>query len=183
MPSPRAFVNAPAHYDRVAKALHWLVVVLLAMQFAVGWTMPEIQADTRPERLIHVHMSLGIGILMIAIVRLLWRLPQAMPAAPQVAAWEQRAGRLVQALLYLLLFAMPLSGWANASARSWTVTFFDMLSLPAISSGDMGHFLGVLHIWAAYGLLSLVGVHSGAALYHHFIVRDRVLLRMISGQE
>ncbi len=167
-------------YDGVAKTLHWLSFGLVAVQFAVGWAMPEIGLDRRPGQLVDVHMSIGIGILVVTATRLLWRLACGIPRAPYVAAWERRTAKAVQVALYLLLFLMPLSGWADASARGLTVTLFGTASLPSIARLGGTPFFGTLHSLAAYGLLGLIGLHVAAALYHHVVLRDRVLSRMIA---
>jgi cytochrome b561 len=166
-------------YDGVAKTLHWLTFGLVALQFAIGWAMPEIREARRPGQLVEVHMSIGIGILVVAALRLLWRLTRGKPRAPYVASWESRTAKAVQVALYLLLFLMPLSGWADASARDLKVTLFGTASLPLIPHPGGTPFFGTLHSFAAYGLLGLIGLHVAAALYHHFVLRDRVLSRMV----
>lgn len=111
-------------YDGIAKTLHWLSFGLVAVQFAIGWTMPEIGVDRRPSELIEIHMSIGIAILVITAIRLAWRLARGAPRELSGAAWERRTAKAVQVGLYLLLFLMPLSGWADASARGWTIAAF-----------------------------------------------------------
>lgn len=167
-------------YDGVAKTLHWLTVGLVAAQYAVGWAMPEIGAARRPDQLLYIHMSIGIGILAITAVRLAWRLARGTPHSPYVAAWERRAVTIVQVVLYLLLFLMPLSGWADASSRGLTLTVFGTMSLPSPELPGGTLLFGTIHRVAAYGLLGVIGLHIAAAFYHHLVLRDGVLSRMIA---
>ena len=169
-------------YGDVAKSLHWLIVLLLVGQFALAWTMPEIHRGTKPESLINLHLSVGIVILLVALVRLAWRLRHPVPlVTDNVPLWQQRAAQANHALLYVLLFLMPLFGWANASARGWAIDFFGVAQLPRIlaESSSLGRALGDVHIWTSYVLLGLIALHVAAALYHRLWLRDRVLARML----
>lgn len=84
-------------------------------------------------------------------------------------------------LLYLLLIAFPLMGWANASSRGWPVSLFGVVPLPALSSkgSQLGHTLGDMHQLFAWVLIAMVALHVAAALYHHFIIKDDTLRRML----
>ena len=169
-------------YDGVAKSLHWLIVLLLVVQFALAWTMPEIHRGTKPETLINLHLSVGTSILLVALARLAWRLRHPVPLVTNnVPFWQQRVAQANHALLYLLLFLMPLFGWANASARGWAIDFFGVAQLTRIlaESSPLGRALGDVHIWTSYVLLGLVGLHVAAALFHRLWLRDRVLARML----
>jgi cytochrome b561 len=172
-------------YGGVAKMLHWLIVLLLIGQYAVAWTMPEVHRGTRPEGLIGIHLSLGLLVLVLAVLRLAWRIFRPVPLfGDTMPAWQYRGAQIVHALLYLLLVVLPLMGWANASARGWTIRFFGLFAVPRILPTDspFGRRLGDIHMWTAYALLALIGLHLAAALHHHFWRRDRVLLRMLPGR-
>jgi cytochrome b561 len=175
---------AAAGYTGTAKSLHWIIVALLIVQFIVGWTMPAIRRDTQPETLINLHFSVGVLILLVAVIRLGWRVthPEPPPEAG-MPPWQITSARIVHWLLYLLLFVVPILGWINASWRGFPVTLFG-LGLPKLVAtrapawGWSGDVHGLL---AEYVLLVLVGLHVAAALYHYFIRRDRVLQRMLPG--
>jgi cytochrome b561 len=169
-------------YTGTAKALHWLVVVLLIAQFIFAWTMPEIRRDTPVTTLISLHFTFGIIILIVALVRLGWRLTHAEPPpADGIPPWQAQSARVVQWLLYLLLFVVPILGWINASYRGMPIVMFG-LKLPMLIArrapgwGWTGDVHGLL---AEYALLALVGLHVVAALYHYFVRRDGVLQRML----
>jgi cytochrome b561 len=170
-------------YDPMAKMLHWLVLGLLIAQFVFGWTMPHIGRSVPSSLLIDWHVWLGVMILLVAIIRLLWRFTHGEPEPEAgVMPWQTTTARIIHWLLYGLLFTLPILGWLNASWRGMPVTFFGAFELPKLLAtrvpgwgwtGDVHTFL------ADYVLLPLVGIHVAAALYHYFVRRDRVLQRML----
>jgi cytochrome b561 len=169
-------------YDGVARTLHWLTVALLIAQYAVAWTMPDIHRGTLPVGLIAWHLSIGTAILAVLLLRTGWRLTHAEPQPPaSLPAWLQAVSRITHVVLYALLFAMPLLGWANASARGWKVMLCGAIPLPALSStgSALGHQMGDIHQTVAIVLLVVIGLHVAGALYHLLILRDRTLQRMI----
>lgn len=169
-------------YDPIAKIFHWAIVVLLAAQFGVAWTMPEIHRGTQPETLINLHLSLGSLILLLMALRLVWRFFHPVPLETgTVPHWQVAAARATHWALYLLLLVMPVLGWANANSRGWDVTLFHLVPLPAIMAAHspIGHTLGDVHTLLAYVALGLLGLHVAGALYHHFRLKDRTLARML----
>jgi cytochrome b561 len=172
-------------YDWVAKSLHWLVVILLASQFAIAWTMPPIHRGTVPQGLIDLHLSVGVLVIALVIVRVLWRLGHPVPLAQDGGPpWQHRAAEATHLALYALLLLVPILGWANASARGWTVGLFGLVPLPAIlpQGAAYGPFIGDIHTFASYTLLGVVGLHVLAVLYHRLILGDDTLQRMRPGR-
>jgi len=170
-------------YGAVAKTLHWLVFALVAAQFVVAFTMPEIHRGTKPDTLINLHMSLGFMIIVVIGIRWIWRIGHPVPlVTADVPAWEVSLARMTHVLLYALLVVNPFLGWANASARDWDIVLFG-LSLPHLVAAQsrLGRLAGDLHVYLAWSLLALIGLHVAAALYHHFGRHDRVLQRMLPG--
>lgn len=171
-------------YTAMAVVLHWLMVALLVAQYAIGWTMPAIHRDTQPETLINLHLSVGALILVLLILRLLWRLTHPVPPPPAgLPGWQNTASSLVHWLLYLLLIVVPLLGWMNASARGWSVTLFQVVPLfPLVEKGSpLGRSAGDVHVLLSYALIGVAALHILAALYHRFVLRDEVLRRMLPG--
>ncbi len=169
-------------YSAPAKFFHWLTVLLLVIQYTIGWLMPDIGRDTQPVGLISWHLSIGALIVLLVLIRLMWRSKHHPPPAPQtLSPLLNRIARATHWLLYLLLIAFPLMGWANASSRGWPVSLFGVLPLPALSSkgSQLGHTLGDMHQLFAWVLIAVVALHGAAALYHHFIVKDDTLRRML----
>jgi len=176
-------VDGMRAYGRMAKTLHWLVFVLVAAQFGVAFAMPDIGRGTKPDTLINLHMSLGFGIAAVIALRWLWRVGHPVPlVTADVPLWEQKVARVAHALLYVLLFVNPFLGWANASARDWDIVVFGK-ALPHLVAAQsaIGRIAGDVHVWLAWSLLALIGLHVAAALYHHFVRHDGVLQRMLPG--
>jgi cytochrome b561 len=176
---------AGTDYGPVAKLLHWLVVALLAGQFVIAWTMPGIHRDTPQEDLVNLHLWVGALILLVVLARALWRLTHPVPmVTDSTPEWQQRAAAATHVALYLLLVIVPVLGWANASSRGFTVTLFNLVTLPALLAKDsaFGHSLGDIHTVLSYVLLGVVGLHVLAALYHRVVLRDDVLSRMLPGR-
>jgi len=181
-PYERTGIEGEADYTGTAKVFHWTVVVLLIVQYAVAWTMPEIHRGTVPETLINLHLSIGVLIILVMALRLIWRLTHPAPPPPtNLPAWQLLSSRVTHGALYLLLFLTPVLGWMNASARGWQVTLFGLFHLPALvaEGSQLGRSSGDIHVWMTWGILVLAGLHVLGALYHRFVLRDAVLMRML----
>ena len=170
------------HYDAVAKTLHWLILALLIAQFIFAWTMPHIGRNTPVTTLISLHFTFGVIILVVAAVRLAWRMTHREPLPEDgIPPWQTASARLVHWLLYVLLFVVPILGWINASWRGMPIVMFgaELPRLVAMRAPGW-QWTGEIHtLLADYAMLGLVGLHVFAALYHHFVRRDRVLQRML----
>ena len=171
----------PATYSPLAKSLHWLVVVLIAAQLALGWLMPGARRTTPPDVFNNWHMSIGIIILAVIVIRTLWRAFVGAPTPEPGPRWQTAAAEAAHLLLYVLVFALLFSGWANAVAHNWAITLFWRVPLPAVLPANAGwvHTVGELHSTIVWVLLGLVGLHVVAALGHHFVLGDNVLRRML----
>lgn len=177
-----AQVAAPKRYDPVARLLHWLVVLLVYTQFALGWLMPDVHRDTQPVGLIAWHLWIGSLLLLAMVARVVWRVTHRPPPAPKSVPPAMRViSTATHHLLYLVLVITPVLGWINASVRDWSVSVFNVIPLPALgSSGNaLLHSIGELHITMTWVLLALVVLHVGAALFHRIVLKDQVLGRMI----
>jgi len=178
--------SAAASYTGTAKALHWLILLLLIVQFILGWTMPHLRRDTPVTTLVSLHFTFGVVILAVAIVRLAWRTTHHEPEhEADLPPWQLQTARAVHWLLYVLLLVVPVLGWINASWRGMPVTLFGLVELPnliATRASGWGWTGDVHGLLATYVMLALVGLHVLAALYHAFIRRDRVLERMLPGR-
>jgi cytochrome b561 len=172
-------------YGGGAKILHWLIFLLLAAQYAVGSIMPHIGRNTLNEGWVNWHLSIGAAILFVIILRFIWRLlyPVALPA--DMPAWEFFLSRVTHLILYALVLIMTVLGWAAANARGWDVKLFGVVTLPALApnGSSWGHEAGDIHNILVYVLLGFIALHVAGALYHYFILRDRVLQRMLPSGE
>jgi len=177
-----------ASYTRTAKILHWLIAIAILAMLAIGWSFDFLPNGETKFFLFQLHKSIGITILLLSLVRLGWRLAHRAPPLPaSMPAWEQKAAHIGHILLYVVMIGMPLSGWAmvSSSPRNIPTILYGVLSwphLPILSTLDnkkeVSHMFSNIHGVTAYILAALVAGHAAAALKHHFIARDDILLRM-----
>ena len=173
---------AKAGYSTTAKSLHWLIVALLLAQFVFAWTMPHIGRNTPVTTLISLHFTFGIIILVVAIVRLVWRGIQGEPPPLDgLPPWQVQSARVIHWLLYGLLLVIPVLGWINASWRGMPIVMFGVELPKLVATRSPGwRWTGDVHsLLAYYVMLTVIGLHIASALYHYFIRRDRVLQRML----
>ena len=171
-------------YGTTAKAFHWLVVGLLIVQYFIGWLMPDIHRGQQPGAGMTFHISFGITILIVILLRFLWRLTHPVAPESTLPPWQRLSSELVHWLLYILVLATTFSGWLFASFRGWSVSFFYLFRLPMLAADNAaaGKAIDGLHQAAEWTLLVFVGLHVLAALAHVFVYRDRVMQRMLPGK-
>jgi cytochrome b561 len=169
-----------AAYDGVARTLHWLTVLLVAMQFVIGWTMPDVHKDTQPVNLIAWHLGVGATLIAVMAIRVIWRLAHR-PTPDDLPPLLRVVSRITHVLLYAALMAVPLLGWINASSRGWTVRLLGVVPYPPLSEpgSAFGQEMGDVHGILAWVLFALIGLHVVAALFHRFVLKDHVLQRML----
>ena len=173
-------------YSAAARHLHWLIALLVAMQFAVTLLMPDIDNHTPPEPVIELHFTLGLSVVLLMAVRLWVRLRHPVePAASAGRPWERTVMLATHRLFYTVLLVVPFLGWISASAHSVPVLLLGLIRLPdlAPAGAEWGHQLGDVHGLLMWTLLGLVTLHAAAALFHHWIRHDDTLRRMLPGRE
>lgn len=163
--------------------LHWLIALLIIASFALGVTMTDIPGIT-PTKLKYFswHKWLGVTILGFVCLRLLWRLVHAAPAYPAgMAAWQQKSASGLHSLLYLLMLAIPLSGYFYSLAAGVPVVYLGLVALPVLIGPDpeLKVLLKTVHYALNMTLLIAVGLHVVAAMKHHFIDRDGIFKRIL----
>ncbi|MHB8846996.1 MAG: cytochrome b [Burkholderiales bacterium] len=169
-------------YTVTAIVLHWLVAGLIIATFPLGLYMSDMALSPRKLQLYSYHKWIGIVILLLVVLRLLWRLTHRPPALlAGMPRWQENSAHAVHFVLYGLMLAVPLSGWLMSSALGFQVVLFGVLPLPDLIAANKatGHLLKTVHEWLNYSLLGFVTLHVGAALHHHFILRDGTLRRML----
>lgn len=171
-------------WNPVARGFHWLMAGLILVQGAVGWIGHEMERSPAKIDVMTAHKSLGITLLLLVLLRLSWRWTHpAPPHPPGSQTWEIRAAWLSHAGLYLLMIALPLSGWLAASTSVipwklwWTIPWPDL----AAADEALHEVAAEVHETLVKVLIALLVLHVGAALRHHFLKRNDVLLRMWRG--
>ncbi|KND58187.1 Cytochrome B561 [Candidatus Burkholderia verschuerenii] len=172
-------------YSATAIGLHWIIALLIIGGFYLGWIMTDIPGFT-PTKLKYFswHKWIGVTVFLLAVIRLIWRATHSAPPTPAgMPRWQVGAAHMTHFLLYVLMIAIPVSGYFYSSAANVQVVYPGVL-LPTIIGPDKAlkailRTVHVVHVALNYTLLVLVVLHVLAALKHHFVDRDGLLGRML----
>ena len=170
-------------YTKTAMSLHWLTALLIVSAFAMGLVMTSIPGFSPAKlRYFSWHKWLGVTVFALAVLRVLWR--QFNPPPPHLAnmpAWQHHAASAVHGLLYVLIFAVPLSGYLYTLSAGVPVVYLGIWPMPVFMgpNPEWKPVLREVHFWLDMTLAALVVAHAGAAIKHHVIDRDDVLRRML----
>jgi cytochrome b561 len=171
------------NYDNVAVTLHWLTALLVIVQFALAETWDYFSRPTQ-ESMQSVHVSLGVLFTAVILGRLAWRFIPGHQVPSIELGWVKTASKAVHYLLYLLLVAQAATGFLFRWAQGHPVSFFGLFAIPspfAAMDKATRHQLHDIHEKVAWGIIILAFGHALAALYHHYVLKDRVLMRMLPG--
>ena len=169
-------------YTAPARLLHWLMAALLIGLLALGFYMSDLPLSPEKLQFYSWHKWAGVTAFLLVLVRLAWRvthIPPALPASmPKLMQFAAHAGHL---LLYVLMIAIPLSGWLMSSAKGFQTVWFGVLPIPDLIGKDKatGDLLQQVHMILNLILVLTLAGHIGAALKHHFIDKDDILKRML----
>jgi cytochrome b561 len=169
-------------YTATAQTLHWLIALLIVLQFGLAKMAAHLPLGMRKLSLLAEHKSVGMMLLVIAVVRLAWKFTHAPPPLPaQMPRVEQWLAKASHFSFYVILFAMPLSGWLMSSAKNYSVSWFGVFTWPNLIEPNEAAFnrLKAMHHLLANLLIAIASLHIFAALKHHFWNRDDVLIRML----
>jgi cytochrome b561 len=169
-------------YGAVAQTLHWIIAALIVTQFVLASMADDLPAGMQKLALLARHKSVGMTVLMLAVVRLAWRLfHKPPPLPPRMKSYEVALAKITHGLFYVLLFAIPLSGWMMSSAKGYTVSWFNLFAWPNLVPKDQAAFklLRSVHETVATTLFFVAILHILASLKHHFWDKDDVLKRML----
>lgn len=186
--------NTATAWGWPARLLHWAMAILIVFMLSLGVSMANFVDDLATRFVLtQTHKSFGFVVISLALVRVSWRLMNPLsPAAPAAARrWENRLAHATHVALYVLMFLMPLSGWLMASAsdlqdmygiRNMVFGLFEMPDPFVPGDRRLEQTLKLVHVSGATVLSLLLVLHAGAALKHHFVLRDDVLTRMSLGR-
>ena len=179
-------------YSNVAITLHWLIALGIIVNIALGLYFADLpRSDPDKFFLTQTHKSIGLTILVLSLIRVAWRLMNPVPPLPaSMSAVTKFAAHATHFLLYLLIIAIPLSGWllVSSSPLGLPTMYFGWFAwpqlpyfsdLPRAAKKIWVHEFGTVHVYLAWSAIVLVTIHVVAALYHQFIRRDIVLGRML----
>jgi cytochrome b561 len=173
--------NSTTRWGAVSQLLHWLILALVLAMAVLGLTMTELPNGIDKIKTYALHKSIGISVLALMLLRLLWRAFAGPAPPPPGLVWQRRVATLTHGVLYALMLAIPLSGWAFNSASNFALRWFGWFNLPRLVPADPRLKAGFheTHEWLFWVLVAVVVLHAAAALKHHVVDRDEVLMRML----
>lgn len=173
--------SEPTRWSTVAKTFHWLMALLILGNGAFAFWMDGLKPSLNKINMFALHKSIGLTVLALFVLRLAWKMFDRRPPDEPAPRWQQFAAHAVHGFLYLLIVAIPLSGWAFNSAHGFPLQYFKQFNLPALveKNEDLSNTLGTVHVYLFWFLLVVLLAHVGGALKHHFIDRDDTLRRML----
>ncbi len=174
--------NSQQSYGIIAKSFHWLMAILIIGLLAVGLIMADMENSPDKFKLIGLHKEFGLVVLFLACARLGWKILDVSPLLPDnLGKFAKLGAKTAHCLLYILMFAMPLTGWLMSSAAGFPVSMFGLFLMPNLIAPDkqFGHDMGEVHENLAWVLIVLITLHVLAALLHHFYYKDNILRRML----
>lgn len=171
-------------YSIVAIILHWVIAVLVIVNWRLAEAAEHIEGAAAAAYM-NPHKAIGITVLLLTVLRIVWRLINPPPPLrADMATWERVLAKAVHGLFYVLLIAIPLLGWIATSSYGSGIDFFGLVQIPPLpvaNDPDAGKWVIGLHKAAWTPFLILIGLHVLGALKHHFLDRDGELGRMIPG--
>jgi cytochrome b561 len=168
-------------WGSVAKFFHWIIALAILGNGTFGLLMDEASSPMQKINWLALHKSIGLTVLALFLLRVLWRWGDGRPPEEPAPRWQQRAAHLTHGVLYVLIAAIPLSGWWFNSITGKPLQWFKQFNVPALAAknDDLRHFALGLHEYLFWFLLLVLVAHVGAALKHHVFDRDNVLHRML----
>ena len=174
--------NTDQTYGSVAKFLHWVIALGIIGLIIMGFCLHSIPAS-KQYLFYTLHKSFGLTILFLMVIRLIWRLQSRNPRLPSsTPAWQKLASRTVHLFLYIAALGMPISGWIMSTAAGHSPNWFFLVTLkaPGIDQNrQLTHIASDIHHIGAFIIATLIIIHIGAALKHHFINKDNVYIKML----
>ncbi len=176
--------RAPGRYSLVAIALHWVIALLIGLNFAAAWAAEEAHGADKMQIMAN-HKAIGITVLVLTVLRVAWRLfHRPPPLLESLKPWEAAAAKVVHRLFYVSMLALPLAGWAMHLAGTGGMPvgyfgLFDIPGLPVTKSKELGEIFGDMHETFATLMLALATVHIAASLKHIVVDRDGTMRRML----
>src|SRR6478736_9146629 len=178
--------NTRTGWGSVSRWFHWVLAAAIIGMMGLGWWMNHVPA--RPDRFLYrsIHADIGYVVLVLMIARLVWRIRNPTPAQPADSRpWQKIAAGISHAALYLATIVVVMLGWAHSGAHTPDYSsFFGWFQVPQFTAPDReaARTYEDRHILVAYVLLALIAIHVAAAIWHHYIRRNRVVARMVADE-
>lgn len=174
--------NTEQHYGLVSKTLHWSIALLIIGLIWLGWYMIDLTYfDRWYNTSLEAHKSLGMLVLALATLNITWKACNRSPTfVASIKVWERITARATHVALYIMMFLVPVTGYAISTAANSAVSFFGWFDIPAVlpASEGLRNLATEVHYYCSYGTAILVALHALAALKHQFVDEDGTLSRM-----
>lgn len=177
--------DATGRYTATAQWLHWVSAALMLAVLVLAWVMESLpNGDAARATIVMLHKSVGLTILALTAARLVWRAIHPPPPAARWAAWEAAAATASHWLLYLVLLAMPISGYLMSAGRGRAIPYFGLFDVPLLAPATdaIWRIGSTVHVVGQWALYALVALHVAAAVWHVAVRRDGTLDRMLPEQ-
>ena len=176
-----AIKSSDRQWGSLARSFHWLMALLIIINGTVGLYMTGMNPSMDKISIYAIHKSIGLTVLALVLLRLSWRWFDPRPRDLPMPRWQKLAAHAVHGALYLLMLAIPLSGWLFNSAKGNPLQWFKLFNLPGLVAKDkaLADLFHQTHEWLFWILVLVLIAHVGGALMHHFVERDNTLRRML----
>lgn len=173
--------NTENRWGGMAQSLHWLMALGILGNGVLGLIMDEMPRGMAKLNTFAIHKSIGLTVLALLILRVSWRLFDRAPPDEPMPRWQRFAAHATHGVLYLLMLAIPLSGWIYNSLHGYPLQWFKWFNLPALMEKNeaLSDLAGETHEALFWVLVAVLVAHVGGALVHHWFERDNTLLRML----
>lgn len=169
-------------YGLISIAIHWISALLILFLFGLGIYMVDLgYYDDWYHEAPELHISLGLVVLLLMLIRVIWRIANPTPVELAAKRAQNLAAKFVKLGLYALVFIVLISGYLITTAEGQPASMFNLIKFPVLTelSSQNVDLAGEIHEYLAWGIVLLVVLHVAGALLHHFIIRDRTLMRML----
>ena len=172
----------PARFTPTAIVLHWIAAILILCNLPLGLYMVDLPLSPAKLKYFSWHKWVGVTVFLLSAARILWRLGHPAPELPDsMRPWERRAAKASHILLYVLFFAVPISGWLSSSALGFQTVYLGLVPIPDLleKNKELADVLKIVHRSLNYTMAAIIAGHIAAAIKHHVLDRDDVLTRML----
>ncbi|MGI9335680.1 MAG: cytochrome b [Gammaproteobacteria bacterium] len=180
------FSNTDSSFGWLTRSLHWLIAIMILALVALGWYLVEAgYYDPNYQRMLDWHQSLGVLVLVLVVLKFAWHVLSRPPHyLDSVGRPERWLAGTIRWLFYGLMLAIPITGYVIATSEDGPVKVFGLFTLPAVfgRNADLNEVALEIHYYTAYAIAALAALHGAGALKHHFVDRDRTLMRMLKGE-
>lgn len=175
--------NTSTSYGLITKLFHWIISVVIIIMLIVGFTMTSMMPSDDKWQLYGAHKATGVIVFSLIIFRFLWRLINTQVQLPSdLPGWQKLASKFTHYLLYAFMFLMPITGVLMSRYGGHEINVFGMFTiLPYEKNHLLSELFNNIHSFSSFGFAGLICLHFCAGMYHHFIRKDNVLMRMIKG--